>query len=213
MTSRSWAAGSPARSPGVPALFAPRRHVVDRLLASAAAAAGAHFEFGMPVTGLLRDDHGRVRGVRATGSGGRELRIGAMLTVGAGGVGSRIAREARAEVLHEGSAASAALYGYVPSETLARDSGTAAYEWCYGRAAAAGVIPTGDGQSCVFVSTTRARMRALRASGRDATFRTLLDEAAPTVAARLEGVATPPEMRGWGGLRGYVRRAWGEGWA
>ncbi|WP_446723956.1 NAD(P)/FAD-dependent oxidoreductase, partial [Microbacterium sp. CPCC 204701] len=48
---------------------------------------------------------------------------------------------------------------------------------------------------------------------RDATFRTLLDEAAPTVAARLEGVATPPEMRGWGGLRGYVRRAWGEGWA
>src|ERR1043165_8823794 len=50
-------------SGGVEALFAPRRTVLDRLLVDAAAAAGAEVCFGVTVSGLLRDDAGRVVGV------------------------------------------------------------------------------------------------------------------------------------------------------
>ena len=38
------------------ALYAPRRTVLDRVLADAATAAGADVRFGVTVTGLLRDD-------------------------------------------------------------------------------------------------------------------------------------------------------------
>ena len=58
-------------SPGVDALYAPRRRVLDPIIVDAAAEAGAHVLHGVTVTGLLRDDAGRVRGVRATGSAGR----------------------------------------------------------------------------------------------------------------------------------------------
>jgi putative flavoprotein involved in K+ transport len=53
--------------PGVDALYAPRRRVLDPIIEDAAAEAGAHVLHGVTVTGLLRDDAGRVRGVHATG--------------------------------------------------------------------------------------------------------------------------------------------------
>ncbi|WP_228484760.1 NAD(P)/FAD-dependent oxidoreductase [Microbacterium cremeum] len=200
-------------TPGVPALYAPRRHVLDLLLASAAADAGAEVAFRTPVTGLLRDDGGRVCGVRTTRREGGDIRVRAALTIGADGVGSRVARETGARVLREGTAASSVLYGYVPNETRGGAAGTAGYEWCYGRGAAAGLIPTGDDQACLFVSTTPARMRALRTSGQEAAFRALLSDAAPPLAERLQALPARDAMRGWSGLRGFVRRASGRGWA
>ena len=50
-------------SPGVDALYAPRRTVLDPVLVDAAVAAGAEVRFGIAVTGLLRDEAGRVIGV------------------------------------------------------------------------------------------------------------------------------------------------------
>ena len=35
------------------------------------------------------------------------------------------------------------------------------YDWGYGNAVGAGLIPTNDAETCVFVSTTPQRMRAL----------------------------------------------------
>ena len=55
---------------GVDALYAPRRHVLDRILVDAAAEAGADVMHGTAVTGLLRDGDGRVAGVRARAGSG-----------------------------------------------------------------------------------------------------------------------------------------------
>ena len=194
-------------SPGVDALYAPRRHLLDRVLVDAAAAAGAEILQETPVLGLLRDDDGRVLGVRVPDDSGRETPIRAGLTIGADGIGSLVAREVGAPFVSRGRTASAILYRYVagvPSE---------GYVWGYGEGAAAGLIPTNAGETCVFVSTTPRRMRGLRRAGAEAAFGALLDAVpAPMSEAVRAGDATP-RLHGWRGVSGYVRRSFGPGWA
>ena len=48
---------------GVDALYAPRRVILDAILADAARSAGAELRFGTSVTGLRRDRTGRVTGI------------------------------------------------------------------------------------------------------------------------------------------------------
>ena len=62
-------------------------------------------------------------------------------------------RAGRSAVMHRGRYAGAVLYRYV--EVWTADG----YEWAYGGGAAAGVIPTNDGQTCVFVGHRAARLR------------------------------------------------------
>lgn len=194
-------------SPGVAALYAPRRHLLDRVLAEAAAAAGADVRHETPVTGLLRDDTGRVQGVRVPGFGGSERRIRAGLTIGADGVGSLVAREVGSPFVSQGRAASAVLYRYVadvPSE---------GYHWGYGDAAAAGLIPTNAGETCVFVSTTPWRMRMLRREGAEDAFDRLLDGFPPAISGAVRAGSPAGHLHGWRGVPGYVRRSSGPGWA
>jgi len=196
-------------SSGVAALYAPRRHVLDRILVDAAAAAGADVQFGTTVTGLLRDEHDRVagvRGIRGT-AGDREVRLGAAVTVGADGIRSVVAREGGARVVRQGRAAGAVLYRY------ASGLPAAGYEWAYGASAAAGLIPTNDGRTGVFVSTTPQRMKALRRSGTDAAFRALVARAAPALQERVAAAGETGRTRGWSGVPGFVRRSSGPGWA
>lgn len=193
-------------SAGVDALYAPRRHVLDRILVDAAAAAGADVRYGTTVTGLLHDEQGRVSGIRGL-AGDREVRFDAALTVGADGIRSVVAREAGAPVVRQGRAAGAVLYRYLTG--LPVDG----YQWAYGVSAAAGLIPTNDGQTGVFVSTTPQRMHALRKGGTDAAFRTLVARAAPALEERVAAAGATGRTRGWGGVPGFVRRSSGPGWA
>lgn len=194
-------------SPGVDALYAPRRQLLDRLLVEAAAASGADVLHETPVVGLLRDDDGRVGGVRIRGGLGVEVPIRAALTVGADGVGSLVAREAAARFVSRGRDASSILYRYfaeVPSE---------GYVWGYGDGAAAGSIPTNAGESCVFVSTTPERMGRLRRRGIDAAFGGLLD-AVPAAMSHVVRAGRPVgRVHGWRAVPGYVRQSFGPGWA
>jgi flavin-dependent dehydrogenase len=194
-------------SPGVDALYAPRRHLLDRVLVETASSSGADVLHETSVVGLLRGDDGRVLGVRVAGDGGRELPIRAGLTIGADGIGSLVAREVGSAVLNEGRAASAILYRYVAG--LPNDG----YVWGYGDAAAAGFIPTNDGETCVFVATTPRRMKALRRAGAESAYAALLDAVPPQMATavRAHGAAGP--LHGWRGVPGYVRRSFGPGWA
>ncbi len=192
-------------SPGVDALYAPRRHVLDRILVDAAIAAGAEVRHGTTVTGLLRDG-GRVTGVRTTSErGSRELR--ARFVVGADGIGSVVAREVQAPVVRRGRHATAVLYRYLAD--LPADG----YEWAYDHGAGAGLIPTNDGQACVFVGTTPARMRALRRTGRTAAFDELMRTAGPGLRDRVASATPVGGFHGWGGVPGYLRTPWGPGWA
>jgi 2-polyprenyl-6-methoxyphenol hydroxylase-like FAD-dependent oxidoreductase len=191
---------------GVSALYAPRRHVLDRILVDAAADAGVDVRHGVGVTGLVRDDAGRVVGVRAE-ERGRSFNLRARWTVGADGIRSTVAREVGAPVLRQAAVRATVLYRYHG------DLPTEGYEWSYGPGAGAGMIPTNDGETGVFVSTTPDRMRALRRGGVDDAFWRLLATAAPGQVARARRSTPASRMFGWSGVPGFVRRAHGPGWA
>jgi flavin-dependent dehydrogenase len=193
-------------SAGVDALYAPRRHLLDRLLVDAAAEAGTEVLHETSVTGLLRDDDGRVRGVRGL-RGGKPLELTAGTTVGADGVRSVVAEDVGAPVLRRGRHAGAVLYRYV------RDLPATGYEWAYGDHAASGLIPTNDDETCVFVGTTPQRLRTLRRGGAEAAFAALLEAVHTPTAERVLAAADRGRLHGWSGGAGFVRQAWGPGWA
>ena len=100
------------------------------------------------------------------------------------------------------------LYRYCP------DLDGDGYEWAYGDGAAAGLIPTNDGETCVFVATTPERMRELRRAGTEA----CLQRPARRRRTRCSPNGSEPgrsagRLHGWAGLPGFVRRSWGPGWA
>jgi flavin-dependent dehydrogenase len=194
-------------SAGVPALYAPRRHVLDRILVDAAAAAGVDVRHEAVVTALLRDDTGRVTGVRIADRAGQAVDVPATITVGADGIRSAVAHGAASAVIRTGRSCSAMLYRYYAGLP------TIGYEWAYGDRAAAGFIPTNDGRTGVFVGTTPRRLRALRRDGTERAFAALLAAAAPRLAERVASAAPDGRMHGWAGAAGFMRRAWGPGWA
>lgn len=192
---------------GVDALYAPRRHLLDRLLVEAAEEAGARVVHGASVTELRRDATGRVAGVVGRTADGGRLDLAARLTIGADGIRSRVTEQVGAATRWQGRSASAVLYRYV------EDPGADAYEWTYGDRAAAGIIPTNDGTSCLFVSTTPAQMRRLRRSGVEQAVTDLLAAAGPAAVQRSRDLRPLAPVRGWAGLPGFVRASSGPGWA
>lgn len=187
---------------GVDALYAPRRHLLDRLLVEAAEEAGVQVLHETSVTSLRRDPLGRVIGVNAG-----NLALSAELTIGADGIRSVVAEQARARTVWQGRTAGAVLYRYV------EDGPVDAYEWAYGDGAAAGVIPTNDGASCLFVSTTPERMRGLRRRGVEHAISALLAAAGPALVERVRDARPVSAVRGWSGIPGFARQSWGPGWA
>src|SRR6516225_6024662 len=137
---------------GVEALYAPRRRVLDAILADAARGAGADVRFGASVTGLRRDRSGRVTGITGR-AGAARLEAGADLVVGADGRRSAVARFAGAGTAHVAPASSGVIYRYFRG--VAADG----YHWYFTPGSAAGVIPTNDGLACVFAATSAERMR------------------------------------------------------
>ena len=139
---------------GVDALYAPRRTVLDVLLADAAARAGATFRYATAVTGLLRDGD-RVTGVVTRDRDGRVGVERAALVVGADGRSSVIADAVGAPARYTGREASGVLYGYWA------DLPVDGYEWSYRPGVSAGAIPTNDGLTCIFVGGKPEQVAAL----------------------------------------------------
>ena len=101
-----------------------------------------------------------------------------------------------------GSGVGSTTYGYWPG--LDVDG----YQWNFRPDAASGVIPTNDGLVCVFASATPQRI----GRGGAATICEIVAAADPDLGASL-AAAAPPPTRTFTGMRGYVRRSWGPGWA
>lgn len=189
---------------GVDTLYAPRRRVLDGLLADAAEDGGAELLFGHALTGLVRDPQGRVRGATVAGPSG-PIEISADIVIGADGVRSTVAAEAGAPMYAEGKNSTAVIYGYFPG---LRNRG---YRWHFVPGATAGAIPTNDGEHCVFVSVPADRRAQAFAGGTEAGFRRVLSQAAPGLARDLAGSFA--RLRPFGGVRGYLRQPFGPGWA
>lgn len=192
-------------SPGVTALYAPRRTVLDRVIADGAREAGAEIRFGATVTDLLRD------GPTVTGVVGRNgtttFRARADLVVGADGIHSAIARLVDAPTTRAGSSANAMIYGYWAGVE------TAGYEWFYRPRFATGVIPTNDDHTLAFSAIAPDRFRAAATGDLESAFRDALEEHAPELLERIDGGARVERLRGFKGEAGFMRRPWGPGWA
>ena len=180
---------------GVTALYAPRRTLLDSLLADEAARAGATVTFGTTVTGLVREEN-RIAGVVLRDRSGATRCERAGLVVGADGRRSAVAAAARAGTLISGTAAGRVRYGYW------RDLEVDGYEWFYAPGRTAGAIPTNDGLTCVFLGVPEPGR-----SGSDA-FVPPRSLARRLAAARLVG-----RERIVPGQPGFLRQAWGPGWA
>jgi 2-polyprenyl-6-methoxyphenol hydroxylase-like FAD-dependent oxidoreductase len=192
---------------GVDALYAPRRFVLDAVLAGAARAAGAEVIYGARVLDLSKDSEGRVRGVVLLQGPRRVVRVETGLVVGADGASSRVARAAGAEAYRTGSHRSGVVYGYWSG--LPGGSN----EWYFGHGTSGGAISTNDGLACVFSSVPAERFE--RETRRDLALglRRILAECAPELLEAVNAGRIRGGLRGFGGRVGYLRRAWGPGWA
>ena len=192
---------------GVEALYAPRRTVLDAVLADAALASGAEVVRGQSVVDLIRDDGGRVRGARIAGADQQAVDVEADLVIGADGIRSRIARILGIGFDTTSRHASASIYGYW--EGL----GLEGYHWYYDLGAAVGSIPTNNGETCVFASVPQDRFEAGRGDGLEPLYRQALSDVSSDLAERVAGSEGPGKLRAFAGEHGFFRQPTGPGWA
>jgi 2-polyprenyl-6-methoxyphenol hydroxylase-like FAD-dependent oxidoreductase len=194
---------------GVDFLVAPRRYVLDTILAGAAERAGAELRTGVTVTGLRRDASGRVTGVLGHDLAGDRVELAGGYVVGADGLHSRVAELAGAPIDEARAAVGAAQYAYYDG------IGWEGIEFFVAERSFAGVFPTHDGQACIWVCTPSADARAVRrrASSREEAFGELLERSAPELAERLRRARRTSPVQGMLRQPNQLRRAAGPGWA
>jgi flavin-dependent dehydrogenase len=170
---------------GVDFLVAPRRYVLDTILASAAADAGAELRPGVTVTGVQRDSRGRVTGVSGHDGAGTRVEFGARYVIGADGLRSRIARSVGAPVNEARLAGGAAQYAYYDGISWT------GIEFFVAERSFAGVFPTHHGQACIWVC----------------------NPSAPELAERLRHARRTSPVQGMLRQPNQRRQAFGPGWA
>jgi len=183
---------------GVDALYAPRRTVLDPILVDAAATAGVQVRFGVTVTDVEHDSHGNLTGIVGRTRDGEPLRVRARIVVGADGIRSTVAERVRAPFERVGTSVAAMTYGYWPG--LAVDG----YEWNFRPDAASGVVPTNDGQACVYASASPRRI----GRGGLETLTRIVAESSPDLAVRLAQARPAPALRTF---TGSTQRTWDGG--
>ncbi len=191
---------------GVSALYAPRRALLDRVVANAAADAGAEIEYRCDVQDVLFDSRGRACGVVVL-KDGRTERIAADLVIGADGRHSTIAQRVGAATLREARHATGVLYTYW--DGLGGD----AYYWGYRKDAAIGLIPTNDEATCVFVSVPWQRFRAELNGPASAAYRQFIRGTFPALDLQLSDARPLEHVRGFAAQHGFIRQGSGPGWA
>jgi 2-polyprenyl-6-methoxyphenol hydroxylase-like FAD-dependent oxidoreductase len=196
-------------SSGVDLLVAPRRYILDTLVAQAAADAGATLRLGVTVDGVRFDAAGRAVGVFGHDGSGAPVELAARFVIGADGLSSRVARAVGAEVIEDRGALGAAQYAYfagVPWHGI---------ELIVADRALTGVFPTHHGEACVWIcSPTEDAHDARRgAASREDAFAAYLRRTAPDLAARLRTGRRTSAVTGMLRTPNFVRQAHGPGWA
>jgi flavin-dependent dehydrogenase len=194
---------------GVDLVVAPRRYVLDTIIAAAAGRAGAGVCTGVTVTGVQRDGYGRVTGIYGHDRAGAAVDLGGRYVIGADGLSSRVARSAGAAITQGRPAGGAAQYAYYAGIPWA------GMEFYVAERSFAGVFPTHDGQACIWVGTPSADAKAARrrAGSREEAFGELLGRSAPQLAGRLRHARRTSPVQGMLRQPNQVRQAFGPGWA
>ena len=192
---------------GVDALYAPRRTVLDALLADAAQAAGANVVYGPRLADLVRDPHGRVIGVVVEGRDGALHHLESSMVIGADGMRSTMARMVDAVPYRQGRNVCGVVY------TFWHGLENRGNRWHYRPKMSAGAIPTNSGDSLVFVATPPDRFHAEIQGDMEAGYLRVLAECAPDLAEEVSASTRSERFRGFPGLPGYMRQSHGPGWA
>lgn len=191
---------------GTEALYAPRRTVLDRNLVRCAREAGVDTLFGVMMTGVRRDANGAVRGVILRDRNG-EHTIDCELVVGADGRESSVARHVGAGLIKRGTNASQVAYGYFSG--LPQQS----YRWYWDDECAGGIIPTNDGEACVFIASAADGPHQVHKANRENRFAEAAESLLPHMAEGMYGVRLSGRITAFKGTVGHLREACGNGWA
>ncbi|WP_030677536.1 NAD(P)/FAD-dependent oxidoreductase [Streptomyces sp. NRRL B-1347] len=189
---------------GQRAAFAPRRHVLDPLLAEGAVAAGAELRQECRVDDLLFDGD-RVTGVAYTTPRGQRSVERARLVVGADGMRSLVARRAEAPVITEDRRLTCTYYSYW--EGLPAD-----FELYERPGRWIGVIPTNDALTLVMTYFPQADFDTVRAAAEPAHLEAVRTTA-PRLRERMSAARRVERLYGTGDQQNYLRQAAGPGWA
>jgi 2-polyprenyl-6-methoxyphenol hydroxylase-like FAD-dependent oxidoreductase len=187
---------------GVADVLAPRRTLLDPILAEAAAKDGADVRLGFAVKELVFDD-GRVVGVRGREGGGSLVEERARIVVGADGLRSHVAREVEAEVYNERPPLTSFYYSFwsgVPVEI-------AEIHVSDGRAIA--LFPTND--SMTLVGGGWALTQAPSATSPEAAYLEVVD-AIGEVSERVRAGRREERVFGMADIPNFFRRQHGRGW-
>jgi 2-polyprenyl-6-methoxyphenol hydroxylase-like FAD-dependent oxidoreductase len=196
--------GSPVAAGDVAAALAPRRTILDAILLRAAAAGGAEVREGFPVREVVRDDDGRVTGIRG-GPGSGSVTQG-RLVIGADGLHSLVARSVAAPTYADTPSLTCAYYAYwsgLPSDGVEIYSRPGA-SWA--------LIPTNDGLTCLVLNVKRERFPEIRRDIEGTVLATIADFA-PTQRERLASAHRETRFVGTADLPNFYRRPYGPGWA
>ncbi|MGH9281848.1 MAG: NAD(P)/FAD-dependent oxidoreductase, partial [Acidimicrobiales bacterium] len=147
--------GPPHPAGDVSEMFCCRRTVLDQILVDAAGEAGAEVRQGFTVSGLIEEE-GRIVGISGQEADGRAVSERATIVVGADGRHSLVARMVGAAEYE----AVPALCGYYYSYWSGIDTDRVEFYPREGRVA--GLLPTNDGLTCVFVGGGREDFLACR---------------------------------------------------
>jgi flavin-dependent dehydrogenase len=184
--------------------YAPRRFVLDPVLAAGAVAAGVDFQESCLVNDLIQED-GRVVGVRYTTPGGVPATARAKLVVGADGMRSFVARRTGAQNVVEHPRLTCTYYSYwagVPShfELYERPG-----RWI-------GVIPTNDDLTLIMAYFPQEEFARVRTAVEPA-FDEAVRSTAPELHERMAAGQRAEQMYGTGHQENFFRKAAGPGWA
>ncbi|MEM8957703.1 MAG: NAD(P)/FAD-dependent oxidoreductase [Pseudomonadota bacterium] len=191
-----------------PGMVAPRRSKLDAMLGTAAREAGAELRYRTSFRDTIRDDAGRVRGVRLASPEGWEYSVRADFVVGADGLRSALARSVGARETTITEACHSHLYGYfvLPDQ---RDN-----LFAFAPGLSIGLTPTDGGVTTVIVSGSPARLRAeISEKGAEGAILNLASEIDAELGARLRAAQMPERARLFAGHATIRRQSSGAGWA
>jgi 2-polyprenyl-6-methoxyphenol hydroxylase-like FAD-dependent oxidoreductase len=191
----------------VDGLYAPRRAVLDSLLADAASDAGATIVRGARVAGLLTTSDGRVRGAVVERGGVERRQIGAGMVIGADGAGSTVARLVDAEAYRQGRHSGGVVYGFWAGLDVE------GFHWHFAPGVSAGVIPTNGDLTLVFAAVPRHRFLGEIRHDLEAGYHRVIRETSPGLAGAVSKARRVGTLRGFAGQVGHFRQSWGPGWA
>lgn len=183
--------------------YAPRRFVLDPILARGAVAAGVEFRESCAVSDLVFEDD-RVVGVRYTTPGGAEATERARLVVGADGMRSLVARKVGAPKVIEHPRMTCVYYSYW--------AGVPAHFELYERPGRwIGVVPTNDDLSLIMAYFPQSEFSDVRTAVEHALLEAVRTTA-PALYQRMSAGRRVEQLYGTGHQENYFRKASGPGW-